>query len=147
MKYWVPRQKPKWLLIDCLFLHANVLVFLFETKQEILIRSTVTYSCRVLFHSLCHYWDRLFTSEIATSGSIWIPCLWLAVKIRSRQINRFWAGFSFKWVGAQQVFWSLKNFAHTNAIYLLSFPHQLLALDFSGCCTCSSSFLQNIQLF
>ena len=95
MKYWVPRQKPKWLLIDCLILHANVLVFLFETKQEILIRSRVTYSCMVSFHSLCHYWERLFTSEIATSGSIWIPCFWLAVKIRSRQINRFWAGFFF----------------------------------------------------
>ena len=143
---WVPRKKPKWLLIDCLILHANVLLFLFETKQEILIRSRVTYSCMVSFHSLCHYWERLFTSEIATSGSIWIPCFWLAVKIRSRQINRFWAGFFFfsnEWVPNNSSD-HLMNFAHTNTICLLSFPHQLLALDISGCCTCSSSFLQNI---
>ena len=78
--------------------------FLFETKQEILIRSRVTYSCTVLFHSLCHYWDRLFTSEIATSRSIWIPCIWLAVKIRSRQINRFGAGFFFQMSGCPTSF-------------------------------------------
>lgn len=108
MKYWVPRQKPKWLLIDCLILHANLLVFLFENKQEILIRSRVSYSCTVLFHSLCHYWDRLFTSEIICCFRKHLNSLLLMGRKNQKQANQSFLGWFFfsKWVGAQQVFWS-----------------------------------------